>query len=457
MTTREITIDYAPNSPHQRKFHESDAFEKALIAGFGGGKTLAGSAEFTKLSSINSGLASMIVSPSYPMAKRTVIPTFNDLLDRSGIEYTFNKSDHIYYLEPFKHTVYIGSAEIPNSLKGANLSHVWFDEPSVMAFDAYTQGIARVRLPTAKQLGILHTFTPEVMTWCYDEFIVNMRSDREVIFGRTIDNRALPDSYVQNLQSRYSDEMQKMYLEGHFVFATDRMVIPEWNYKYIYELEREPEYKFYHKYVSCDWGLGHKTAMLYATYDFKRSCLYIEAEQTLTNRDAVTSNVAALIGATTAKLWPGEKVKRYVGDSNNGQIIQDLNIIYGLPFVGTTKSNMSDDPNRVGIKQSMVNDLRMKVKQGGIVIHPSCTELIGNLRSGIWNKHYSSFEETETYGHFDLLDALIYLNRNVDRTTNPIPESFYWNSQQSQMKSKNKSSAFAGALGVKNKIAVEKI
>lgn len=453
---KDIVIDYAPNSAHQIKFHESEAFEKALIAGFGSGKSMAGAAEFVKLCAINTGFQSMMVSPSYPMAKRTIIPTFTDLLDKSGIEYTYNKSEHTFYIPDFRHTTYVGSAEIPTSLKGANLSHLWMDESSVCSLDAYNQSIARVRVGDAPKLAVLHTFTPEVMTWCYDEFILNRRSDRDVIFGRTMDNPALGDNYVSNLKSRYSEEMQKMYLEGLFVFATDQMVIPEWRPDYVQILDREPEYKFYHHYVACDWGLGDKTAILYATWDFKRACLYIEAEQTLTNRDAVTSNIAVLIKTKSEQLWPGSKVHRYVGDNNNGQIIQDLNIIYNLPFVGTTKSNMSDDPQRIGIKQSMVNDLREQVKRGQVIIHPDCKETIGNFRSGIWNKNFSSFERTEQYGHFDLLDAVIYLNRNVDRVTNPIPDTFYWDRQQSQIKSTAKPTPFAGALGLKRKVAVER-
>lgn len=454
--TKDIVIDYKPNSVHQEKFHESEAFEKALIAGFGSGKSMAGAAEFVKLCVINHGFESMMVSPTYPMAKKTILPTFIGLLDNSNINYTFNKTDKIFYFPDFKHTTYVGSAEIPTSLKGANLSHLWMDESSICSMDAYNQSIARVRVGGAPKLAVLHTFTPEVMTWCYDEFILNQRSNRDVIFGRTMDNPALGDNYVENLRSRYSEEMQKMYLEGLFVFATDQMVIPEWKPDFVQQLEREPEYQFYHHYVACDWGLGDKTAILYATWDFKRACLYIEAEQTLTNRDAVTSNIALLIKTTSGKLWGNAKVHRYVGDNNNGQIIQDLNIIYGLPFVGTTKSNMSDDPQRIGIKQSMVNDLREQVKSGHIILDPSCKETIGNFRSGIWNKKFSSFERTEQYGHFDLLDAAIYLNRNVDRNTNPIPEYFYWDSQKSFIRSTAQQSQFAGALGLKKKIAVEK-
>lgn len=440
---KEIVIKYKPNSEHQRKFHASDAYERALIAGFGSGKTMAGASEHLKLCAINSGLSSMIISPSYPMAKKTVIPTFIDLLDNSKIQYTYNKSEHTFRIADFKHTVFVGSAEIPNSLKGANLTHVWTDELSIFPVDAYKQGIARVREPLAKKLALIHTMTPELMTWVYDEFILGKRSNRELIFGRTTDNPALPDSYVENLKSRYSEEMQAMYLEGQFVFITDRMVIPEWRADFAIDLEREEEYKFYHHYVAADWGVRDKTALLFATWDFKRHKLIIEGECTLTNKDVTNSNIARVVRAKSAELWKDAPVYRYIGD-NNLQVINDLNIDYKIPFVSTDKTDLF----------AMVNSVRELTKSGQLIVSPSCKEMIGNLRSGIWDKHFKSFERTEAYGHFDLLAALIYLNRNLDKRTNPIPENFYWKYQQNQMKSKLQNNPLAAGMGLKPKKAV---
>lgn len=411
--TKEIVIHYKPNSDHQKKFHSSKAYEKLLIAGFGSGKTIAGAGEFLKFVAINYGCASMAVSPTYPIAKRTIIPTLIDILDKSKIEYKFNKSEHTFYIPIFKHTSYVASAEIPESLKGANLSHVWTDELSVFSQDAYTQVIARVRDPRAKRLALFHTMTPELMTWVYDEFVVGIRENRELIFGRTQDNPALPKSYVQNLMSRYSDDLQKMYLEGLFVLISDRAIVPEWNEHYIGVPEQEGEYKFYHHYVACDWGVRDKTALVFATYDFKRAKLIVEGEYTLTNKDVTTARIADIVKGRCTDLWGDAKVHRYIGD-NDLQIINDLNITYRLPFVSTDKTDLT----------SMVNALRLAVQANQLVVDENCKELIGNLRSGVWDKTYKSFERTQLYGHFDLLAALIYLIRNLDKHTNPIPPTY---------------------------------
>ena len=125
-------------------------------------------------------------------------------------------------------------------------------------------------------------------------------------------------------------------------------------------------------------------------------------------------------------------------------MINDLNIDYKIPFVSTDKTDLF----------AMVNSVRELVKSGQLIISPECKEMIGNLRSGIWDKHFKSFERTEAYGHFDLLAALIYLNRNIDKRTNPIPENFYWQYQKNQMKSKLNSNPLAAGMGLKPKKAI---
>jgi hypothetical protein len=73
---------------------------------------------------------------------------------------------------------------------------------------------------------------------------------------------------------------------------------------------------------------------------------------------------------------------------------------------------------------AMVNKVRLMVSAGQIIIHPRCKQLIGCLKFGIWNKRRDAFEQSTGYGHFDALAALVYLVRNLDTWTNPIPSNF---------------------------------
>ncbi len=70
---------------------------------------------------------------------------------------------------------------------------------------------------------------------------------------------------------------------------------------------------------------------------------------------------------------------------------------------------------------AMVNEVRIMVGEGKIIIHPRCIKLIGCLKYGIWDKHRKEFARDKVYGHYDHFAALVYLVRNLAKHSNPIP------------------------------------
>ena len=83
---------------------------------------------------------------------------------------------------------------------------------------------------------------------------------------------------------------------------------------------------------------------------------------------------------------------------------------HGLYFSPTAK----DD------KENQVNRVREWVQSGKLFVNPRCQKLLFQLRNTVWNEKRDDFVRTKE-GHGDLLDALIYLCRNVDRQHNPYP------------------------------------
>lgn len=72
----------------------------------------------------------------------------------------------------------------------------------------------------------------------------------------------------------------------------------------------------------------------------------------------------------------------------------------------------------------MVNEVRIWVAAGRVKIHPRCKQLIGCLRYGIWDNKRTQFARSGAYGHFDALAALVYLIRNIDINSNPVPAHY---------------------------------
>lgn len=381
------------------------------MAGMGAGKTLAGSAELIGLAILNKNLASMVVSPSFPIAERTVLPTLKSLLADSNIKYDLRMRPMQLFLPEFNHTIYFGSADNPESLKGSNVCALWCDELATFPEEAYIQAIARVRDPKAKELRIFHTTTPEGRNWVWERFIKNTKENCEVIFGSTKNNKALPIEYIKDLEASYSAELRQMYLEGLVVDLSEGTVVPEWENTFIGDIDKEnPSYLHYHKYVSMDVGGRDKNAILFGTYCFDESVLYIEEEFILPGIDTVTPVVAQGIIEIEREIWDTPPYLR-VSDNNNMIFLSDLNSVHGIHFVQTKKED----------KIGAINKLRLWVGDGRIIVSPKCEELIACLQTARWNSKKNEFERSRLYGHYDALDALIYMVRNINEIQDPVP------------------------------------
>ena len=156
-----------------------------------------------------------------------------------------------------------------------------------------------------------------------------------------------------------------------------------------------------------------KTACLFARYLFKEAKAYVERELVLEKPNFTTERLAGDIKRICKELGY-QKIYRAAADNNNPSLIADLNSLHSLNFFPTLKDDL----------EAQVNDLRLWVGSGRLVVHPRCKELIGCLKYGVWNDKRTAFEHSKNFGHFDALAALMYLVRNIDRTYNPIPETY---------------------------------
>ena len=210
---------------HQRDWWDSPASIKALVMGYGGGKTLIQAKRAIAMARHNPRSPYMVVSPSYKIAKRTIIPTIEELLEGRKIRYRFNKSDHEFKIRGAA-PIWIGSGDEPKSLKGPNLCGAGIDEPFIQDKAVFEQMLARVRCPKARHREISLTGTPEDLNWGYDicEGDDKYKYDLELIQASTRCNLALPADYVKTLENAYDEKMADAYVDGKFVnMATGRI------------------------------------------------------------------------------------------------------------------------------------------------------------------------------------------------------------------------------------------
>ena len=213
-----------------------------------------------------------------------------------------------------------------------------------------------------------------------------------------------------------------------FVVDEETAIVPEWKDEYAKEVNRDAHlFQFFHLYEAMDVGGRDKNATLFAYYDFPNARLIVEDEVVLAGESMTTGNIARTIKVKERELWPeripkgqpettpeeavGIPMHRRVADNNNVILLRDLGREHGLHFMPTSKDDLI----------AMVNQVRMWVQAGRLIVHPRCQQLIGCLKFGIWTANRDKFDKSAAFGHFDALAALVYLIRNCDTFTNPIP------------------------------------
>lgn len=223
---------------YQRDWWNLQTFVKVLVAGYGAGKSMALCKRAISSSLENHGCMIAMVSPTFTMARRTIIRSMEELLKgkqrllgNHEFWYKYNRSNHEFTIR-YKGrlgTILILSGEEPQHLKGPNLAAAYLDEPFIMDEEVFTQMVGRVRHPDAQLSEIAIAGTPESLNWGYQ--ICKKKSfkadDLEhalsvgVINGSTADNQALDPKYVKRLLARLTPQAAKAYVEGKFVNLTE--------------------------------------------------------------------------------------------------------------------------------------------------------------------------------------------------------------------------------------------
>ena len=201
-------------------------------------------------------------------------------------------------------------------------------------------------------------------------------------------------------------------------FVTDQTlaIVPEMkDYKYSRSTDLE-NYQHYHKYVSMDLGVRDLNVTLFGYYDFLRGKLVIEKEHVMTGPQMTTPALHKEIADIELELWKtadGKAISPYkrVADNNNPLLLSDLGSIHDMHFNPTSKDDL----------HAMVNKMRVWIKDKRLEIDESCVLLIDSLNFGLWNNKRSEFARSKVLGHYDAVAALMYLIRNIDEHTNPIP------------------------------------
>lgn len=200
--------------------------------------------------------------------------------------------------------------------------------------------------------------------------------------------------------------------KNKLIVDTEYAIVPEAS-EYDFSFTHDEEnFKHYHKYVAMDLGVQRDLNFtIFGYYDFLRAKICIMREHVMSGPEMTTPKLHKDLEDIEKELWEGKEPHKRVADNNNPLLLLDLGSIHNMFFHSTSKDNL----------HAMVNELRTWFQEGRVEIHPSCKLLIESLKYGVWNEDRSKFGRSKTHGHYDGVAAMMYLVRNIDEHTNPIP------------------------------------
>lgn len=209
--------NYSPNHPNKLAFHLSGARVKALLGGYGAGKTSAGAIEAYKR--IRAGEPGAIVSPDNSHFEKSAGEEFAawfpwEHLIKQNVQkrwWLFDTGAKVYY----------GGIDDPESWEGPNLNWVWFDEAArkrdKRAFDVL---LSRVRIGKNPQLFMTTTPRPHWLQRLLvtEPMIFEGKCLTDYWSISTIDNASnLDPLYYATLASTFTGNQAKQNLLGEFV------------------------------------------------------------------------------------------------------------------------------------------------------------------------------------------------------------------------------------------------
>lgn len=219
------------NKP-QADFLALDKKFKALVCGFGTGKTWGGSADLCKFAWEWPGVNAGFFAPTYPLIRDIFFPTMEEVAYDWGLDVEINEGNkeiHLYANGHYRNTVICRSMEKPGSIVGFKVGKALVDELDVLAMTkaehAWRKIIARLR---EKRDGLLNgvsvTTTPEGFKFVHKQFVKQIRDNPKVaeLYGMvqasTYQNaKNLPDDYIPSLLASYPPNLVKAYIRGQFV------------------------------------------------------------------------------------------------------------------------------------------------------------------------------------------------------------------------------------------------
>jgi hypothetical protein len=230
----------------QAEFLQLQTKFRALVAGFGSGKTWAGGAGQCRHAWEHPRINAGYFAPTYPQIRDIFYPTIEEVAADWGLTAKVREGNHEVHLfsgRTYRTTILCRSLEKPGEIVGFKIGHAQIDELDLLkpekAATAWRKIMARMRynVPGLRN-GIDVTTTPEGFRFAWRTFVKDVRDKPELrglyglVHASTYENEAnLPADYIPSLRASYPPQLIEAYIRGQFVNLTSGSVYPNFDRK----------------------------------------------------------------------------------------------------------------------------------------------------------------------------------------------------------------------------------
>jgi hypothetical protein len=377
------------------------------------------------------GFRIVYVAPTYDQVKKITLPLFSQLLQSCppNLLPTYVKSESTFVFGNGSKIELVGLDTRPDGARGTGVDKVLLDESGF--FEQLEYLVISIIYP--QMLGRMHArlvaaSTPPVTPMHYwsthmvPEAIAQDAHDRRILDDA---DQYSPEEiaffYAQMPGGRDGVAARREYRAEHIADETMQIVpeFPKVEESVVCKIE-PPAWR--DCYVALDPGYHDMSAVLFGYWHWEKQALYVEDELAAARMNS--RDLANAIKAIEQKRWAGVRRRAANGQydtrpqpylrvsDNDPRLLADLALDHKLSFIATQKDDL----------EAQINQVRVAIGTHKILIHPRCKKLQLHLRMGVWKKPGHLFaREGGDLGHFDLIAALAYLWRNVQKRRNPVP------------------------------------
>lgn len=378
-------------------------------------------------------------------AKNIFEPLFREILVDcpDSVKPTFNQNAYTFTF-PNGSQVQIAGSDSGHAekLRGQKSQLVLIDEAGFC--DKLNYNVLSILLPTTTHTGgkiVMASTPPQDPNHDFIKFIEKAEMEGRLVKKTIFENPLLGEEQRQHIINQFplgikDPQFRREYL-CELIRDEENCLFPEMTEEALKDITKEWQRPpFFDYYVGMDLGFNDLTVVLYGYYDFINDKIVIDHEIAKKGKDIILPVFTQELLETEKKLYSHpltheeQKPTDRVSDVNPWVLKEILTNSFQKLWFNMAKKHD---------KQAAINSLRSMLMQGKIIINPECKTLLQHVKHVKWanTKTKETFADSPDEGHYDAVDALLYLVRSMSFTKNPYPPGYNMNMKSLHVQNPN--------------------